>query len=92
LYRERLNRGVAPSRCLETFDRDAALSETIYLALRTAAGVDDTQLQQRFGVTLEQAFPEAMKATAPWLCRQGGRTRMPATGWLLYDRLIQSFL
>ena len=43
--------------CLETFDRESALRETIYLALRTRRGIADADLRQRFGCTLADRFP-----------------------------------
>jgi len=81
-----------PLRCLERFDRSSALSETIYLALRTDCGVDDGELQLRFGCTLQEAFPEAVAASAEWLVHENGRWILTPSGWLLFDRLILPFL
>jgi coproporphyrinogen III oxidase-like Fe-S oxidoreductase len=78
--------------CLETFDRESALSETIYLALRTRYGVNDAELLQRFGCTLKDAFPEATAASAQWLTKNDGRWSLTPSGWLLFNRLILPFL
>ena len=79
-------------QCLETFDREAALRETVYLALRTRRGISDTELQQRFGCTLQTAFPEAVAASVPWLTNDNDRWSFSPPGWLLFDRLILPFL
>ncbi len=91
-YRQALHDWQEPMRCLETFDRQGALSETIYLALRTAEGVSDINLQRQFKTTLQEAFPEAVEKASPWLCRKGDCTAMTPAGWLLFDHLIQAFL
>jgi oxygen-independent coproporphyrinogen-3 oxidase len=91
-YRQALHDGQEPMKCLETFDRQSALSETIYLALRTRNGITDTELLQRFGCTLQDAFPEAVAASAQWLVNDDGRWSLTPPGWLLFDRLILPFL
>lgn len=91
-YRLALHARQEPTICLETFDRNSALSETVYLALRTRYGVSDAALRQRFGCTLQDAFPEALASCAQWLSRSNGRWSLSPSGWLLYDRLILPFL
>jgi oxygen-independent coproporphyrinogen-3 oxidase len=91
-YRQALHDRQEPMRLLETFDRESALRETIYLALRTRHGITDTELQQRFGCTLQEAFPEAIVASAQWLTNDNGRWALSPSGWLLFDRLILPFL
>jgi coproporphyrinogen III oxidase-like Fe-S oxidoreductase len=91
-YRQALAKGQEPTKHLETFDREMALRETIYLALRTRRGITDTELQKRFGTTLQEAFPEAIAASAEWLHNDDGRWSLTPSGWLLFDRLILPFL
>lgn len=91
-YRVALLAGRDPIQCLETFDRRQALSETVYLALRTSRGISDSELRQRFGVTLAEAFPEATAASRPWLSLDQGHWYLSVDGWLLFDRLIVPFL
>ena len=81
-----------PAICLESFTLREALSETIYLGLRTAEGVSDRELQLKFGTDLAAAFPAALQNMRPWLKKQGDRWYLTPRGWLLYDRLIQAFL
>jgi oxygen-independent coproporphyrinogen-3 oxidase len=91
-YRHALSRGEEPMRLLERFDRDSALSETIYLALRTRRGISDSELSHRFGCTLQGAFPDAVAAGSQWLLHNDGHWSFTAAGWLLFDRLIVPFL
>lgn len=92
IYRKALDVGKDPSKELEVFNRETALSETIYLALRTRRGITDVELQERFGTTLQDAFPEAVTASAEWLYNDDGRWSLTPCGWLLFDRLILPFL
>ncbi len=91
-YQQALHDSQEPMRCLEAFDREAAMRETIYLALRTRRGITDNELQQRFGCTLQDTFPEAIASSAPWLINDDGRWSFTPAGWLLFDRLILPFL
>ena len=91
-YRQALHDQQEPMTFLETFDRKSALSETIYLALRTSQGITDAELQDRFGCTLREAFPEAVTASRQWLVNDDGRWTLTPAGWLLFDRLILPFL
>jgi len=91
-YRQALQTGQEPMTCLETFDRESAVRESIYLALRTRRGIDDRELQQRFGCTLQERFPQAIETCEEWLKKDAGRWSLTAQGWLLFDHLIQAFL
>jgi oxygen-independent coproporphyrinogen-3 oxidase len=68
------------------------MSETLYLGLRTQAGVAEAGFRAHFGCGVAEAFPQAVARLQPWLRYAGGCWRMSAAGWLLYDRLIQEFL
>ena len=78
-------------QCLEQFDRDSALRETIYLALRTRRGVSDTRTAPALRLHAAGRFSEAVAATAPWLSQDAGRWSLTPAGWLLFDRLILAF-
>ena len=91
-YRDALDAGVDPSQLLETFDRAGAMSETVYLGRRTAAGVDGRVFRERFGTTLEEAFAEAAQACGETLQSNAHHWRFTLDGWLLFDHLIQPFL
>lgn len=91
-YRQALHENREPMRCLETFDSRSALSETVYLALRTRRGLADAELLQRFDCTLQDAYPEAIAACTPWLVNNDGHWSLTPAGWLLFDRLILPFL
>jgi oxygen-independent coproporphyrinogen-3 oxidase len=91
-YRQALLDQQEPMTCLETFDHKSALSEKLYLALRTRQGITDAELQDLFGCTLQEAFPEAVTASRQWLVNDDGRWTLTPAGWLLFDRLILPFL
>ena len=91
-YHKALHAHREPMVCLETFDRESALSETVYLALRTRRGISDDELRQRFGCSLEEAFPEAVASSAQWLKNDQGHWSLTPPAWLLFDHLILPFL
>lgn len=91
-YRDALCNNQDPMHHIEDFDQKSALHETVYLGLRTQRGIADSELRQRFGCTLQEAFPEAITANAQWLLHNNGRWTLTPAGWLLFDRLILPFL
>jgi len=91
-YRRRLASGADPAVSLEVFDRSGAMSETLYLGLRTAAGVSEAAFAERFGVGVAAAFPAAMARCGERLRLVDGCWRFDLDGWLLYDHLIAHFL
>ncbi len=91
-FADHLHAGREPARRLEGFERAGAMSETLYLGLRTREGVADAEFRERFGGGVAELFPQAVAKLRPWLVEAGGRWQMSVQGWLLYDRLIQEFL
>jgi oxygen-independent coproporphyrinogen-3 oxidase len=91
-YARLLASGKDPAEVLETFDRRGAMAETLYLGLRTAAGVDDDRFRQRFGLGVAEAFPAAIEKAGRHLRLRAGRWAFDLDGWLLYDHLITPFL
>lgn len=87
-----LRRREEPAERIEGFERSGAMSETLYLGLRTSRGVDDADFHIRFGCTVAEAFPAEVAQLRPWLALEEGCWRISVAGWLLYDRLIQAFL
>ncbi len=91
-YAQALAEDREPAATLESFDRDEAMSETLYLGLRTRQGVSDTVFRESFGCGVAEAYPTAVEKLSPWLEHRGGHWRLTVDGWLLYDRLVQEFL
>jgi oxygen-independent coproporphyrinogen-3 oxidase len=87
-----LQGGTEPAVLVESFDRPGAMSETLYLGLRTRMGVDEAAFRDRFGCGVAGAYPQAVRRLQPWLSNEAGCWRLSLPGWLLYDRLIQEFL
>ncbi len=91
-YQGTIEKGKRPEELLETFDRDGALKETVYLALRTRRGLLDSELRNRFDCILKEAFPDAVKHCSDWLNHDSGRWTLTPRGWLIFDNLILHFL
>jgi oxygen-independent coproporphyrinogen-3 oxidase len=92
LYRQRLAAGVATTETIEVCDQQLAMAETLYLGLRTAAGVSDTAFSRRFGRSIAEVFPAAITRCGERLHHADGRWRFDLDAWLLYDHLIANFL
>lgn len=92
LYASALTAGHDPAEPLESFDRQGAMAETLYLGLRTAEGVTEVDFRARFGLGVGEAFPDAVTQTADHLSLRDGRWRLSPAGWLLFDHLILPFL
>lgn len=91
-YAERLSRGEAPGTTLEVFDRRGAMAETLYLGLRTSAGVAEETFRLRFGTGVAEAFPAAVRGAADHLTTTNGSWQFDLEGWLLFDHFIVPFL
>lgn len=91
-YRAALERGTDPAEMLETFDRTEAMAETLYLGLRTRAGVSEAAFRERFGSGVAEAFPSAVARCGARLRLVDGYWRFDLDGWLVYDHLISHFL
>jgi len=91
-YRAALQTGTDPAGLLETFNRRAAMAETLYLGLRTRQGVNDAAFAARFGSGVADAFPTAVAELANQLEHQDGHWSFRPQDWLLFDQLIQAFL
>ena len=77
---------------IETFTREQALSEAVYLALRCQQGIDDSAFLERYGVRFSACFSEAISDGKETLHRCGGRYYFLPKDWLLYDFYIEKFL
>jgi len=91
-YEVALARDRDPTALLETFDRNAAMAETVYLGLRCADGVDDRVFLRRFGIRFAEAFPHAIERCGRHLTHRHGHWRLDLQGWLLFDHFIRDFL
>ena len=91
-YRQQLDAGLNPAEKLETFDRTAAMKETVYLALRTRDGIDPGAFERRFGESFHRAFPTASESLAKVLIQSPKQIALETRHWLIYDHLISTFL
>lgn len=92
LYAKCLAENRNPAEALESFDREEAMREYFYLALRTGDGVSLKQFEQLFGERAEVIFLTAFQQSHPFLKQNSERCWFDHEGWLLYDHLISAFL
>ena len=91
-YKNLILKGENPAEQLESFDRQSAMREVLYLALRTSDGIDLRDFEQQFNCPLFQAFAQAWNKTQPFLRADERHWYLETDGWLLYDHLISQFL
>jgi len=91
-YRQQLQSDHNPTDLEEEFNQLQAMSETLYLSLRTSDGINRNDFEQRFGISLEAAFPQALESLNSQLRLNDNRYSFTVEGWLLYDHLISHFL
>lgn len=91
LYTQEIEAGRNPAQQLEQFDLREAMQEFVYLALRTADGIDLRQFEDRFGHPLPSVFPTALKRISDALLITPQRIVLKPERWLIYDHLISHF-
>lgn len=86
-------------RTFETIDRDTAMAEHMLLGLRLVReGVGALEFQERFGVSLQEQYPEALqfglrRGLSEWLeTPQGPRLRLTQSGRFLANQVIRPFM
>jgi coproporphyrinogen III oxidase-like Fe-S oxidoreductase len=86
-------------RTFETIDRDTAMAEHMLLGLRLVReGVGALEFQERFGVSLQEQYPEALqfglrRGLSEWLeTPQGLRLRLTQPGRFLANQVIRPFM
>ncbi len=92
LYQQQLAADKNPAELLEEFNKQQAMAETLYLALRTSDGIDRNLFTENFGIEPEVAFPKAFKALESRLILKDNCYSFTVEDWLVYDHLISKFL
>jgi oxygen-independent coproporphyrinogen-3 oxidase len=90
-FSDKIRSECEPSQTIESFDRLAAMAETLYLGLRTDRGVDAEQFRKSFSADLEEVYPEAVKKCGEMLALKEGSWRLNLDGWLLFNTLLSHF-
>jgi oxygen-independent coproporphyrinogen III oxidase len=79
-------------------DRETEMGETMMVGLRlTLAGVSDRSFQERFGVSLEEAYPRQIQhfssaGLLEWTDEQDKHLRLTRRGRLLGNRVFREFI
>ncbi len=92
VYRDRIARDENPAQLLEEHRREEAMSEYVYLALRTRDGIDLAAFEKRFAADFQREFADALETIGEHLVYEDGSVRLKLSGWLIYDHLISHFL
>jgi oxygen-independent coproporphyrinogen-3 oxidase len=91
-YREQLDGGGNPEELLERHDKAQAMSEYVYLALRTSDGVDFADFRRHFAVEFMDVFATAVAQLGEYAEKTASELRLKLSGWLIYDHLVSNFL
>ncbi|PLX74009.1 MAG: coproporphyrinogen III oxidase [Desulfuromonas sp.] len=91
-YAENVTAGRDTAQTIETFDREGAMAEMLYLGLRTDRGVDAETFRAAFGVDLQMRYADAIARCDDMLVCEEGRWRFNIDGWLLFNTLLSHFL
>jgi oxygen-independent coproporphyrinogen-3 oxidase len=91
-YRELLEGGENPEELLEQYDKEQAMSEYVYLALRTSDGIDFDDFSRRFSVEFLDVFAAAVAQLGEYAEKTPAGLRLKLSGWLIYDHLVSFFL
>ncbi len=94
VYAECLRQGRDPARLLENYNRDTAMREYVYLALRTRSGVSEQHFCETFDCSFAQTFAPELRQVEHHLQLgpDGDSSSFDLSGWLIYDHLISHFL
>jgi len=84
--------GDDPRHEVERFDAQEAMAEWVYLRLRTAQGVEETEFFATFGVEFSRVYANAIRTCGTALHQEAGRWYFPPQEWLLYNHHVQAFL
>ncbi len=91
-YKASLGDAENPARLVETYNKQEAMGEYIYLGMRTRDGVNKQAFQEKFNCHVEDVFPEALERIEVFLEITENHYCLNLKGWLLYDHLISNFL
>jgi oxygen-independent coproporphyrinogen-3 oxidase len=91
-YISSVENGRDPREVVECFDLESAMSEWVYLRLRTANGVDEDEFRVCFEAEFAEVYAPAIQACGRALKHASGRWYFPVREWLLYNHLVQQFL
>lgn len=94
VYLQMLAQGVLPRQEGEALSHEEFMSETVFMALRMNCGLADAAFQQRFGLTVTEAFPVAVAKcqTEGWLEYTQGYWRLTEQGRVLGNLVFMEFV
>lgn len=89
-----LGSGRLPIDGREQLERRQMITETVFLGLRRADGIDGARFADRFGVSVEALFGDAIRRfeSEGYLTSGGGRIALSGRGMLLLDTIAAEFV
>lgn len=91
-FRKNLSADENTAKIIETFSKEQAISEAIYLALRTRDGIDIASFVERFGVDPMIEFSATIDKHRSYFDATDNKLTLNLEGWLLYNHIITDFL
>lgn len=93
-YLAAINKGETTVEQDSLLSRREIMEEEVFLGLRLREGVDLAEFEDKFGLALEKAFPQAVfeQAGRGLLCLQEGRLSLSRRGLFLANEVLSSFL
>ena len=93
-YQQAVFNGQLPQGEEESLTHKERMSETVFMALRMNKGLKEADFKERFGLTLEQAFPEACRKCQQegWLEKEVGYWRLTEAGRVLGNLVFLEFI
>lgn len=94
LYLKDLKMGALPLAGQEILTRQQQMMEAVYLGLRTVAGIDIRDFNNRFGVDFKRMFREVLRAlfTEQMIIVTENRCRLTRKGILYHDGVVKRLI
>lgn len=92
-YLDALARGKIPFSQKEMISRGGAMSETMFLGLRTSRGVNFREFEWEFGVSVEEAYPDTVQLEKTGvLMRDGSQLRLNPDFYAVSNEVFVKFV
>jgi putative oxygen-independent coproporphyrinogen III oxidase len=93
-YLDTLTRGKRPIQAREETTQEQQITETLYLGLRTADGIDTVQFEKRFKLDFMKQYGDTLKAIGQenWVMHKNGRCALTPKGMLFHDSIVERLL
>jgi len=93
-YAARLSEGILPQCWEEIIDLKTEMSETVFLGLRLVEGLDTGKFRERFGLGIEEVYPDQIQRLAGLKLIEfaGQKIRLSQRGLMLGNMVFREFV